>query len=395
MNNIKNFRFPIIISKQYSQGESSESKGDWIIEGIAACPGEDRDTISAYELTEDVLKSCVNDLMQDNTVFYEHNRKDPIGRIIEAKYIEGQGIFIKALISKTADKIWALIQEGIVTGLSVGAKVFGYTEKTSPITGGIKRVVTDMSLNEISVVAIPANLNTRIINEYVAKSYSEENNKNIIDFTKLEENMVDKNDVVIDAAVAAMSAVDMTASIVDIVKSISSIEKPEDMKKALGDLQTKLVADQVIADKAIADKAIADAAVVPATEVKSEDITKSFEAFKTEISTKVDKTAIEEICKSLIPTEDKIKEIVTAAVITEEKIKEICKSLMVPSELTEDKVKEIIANAIASLPEPEEIKKSLAMLKENENTKILEAFNSLSLEERIKAKLSVKLDENK
>jgi HK97 family phage prohead protease len=162
-------RFPVWLGKHYvEKGSDGEEKR--YVEGLAAALGKDRN-VPVYELTEECLKAAVKDLHTNSVLFLEHDRSNPIGKIVDAKYIPGKGIWIKALISKTAEKVWQMITEGILTGFSIGGRVKQFVETTAKKIEDIVRRVLRIELMEVSVVALPANVNTRIWNHYVKKSF--------------------------------------------------------------------------------------------------------------------------------------------------------------------------------------------------------------------------------
>ena len=167
-------RLPIELAKFYvekSDGAADAPKEEkWIVEGLAASLGKDRNR-PLYELTDECLKECVTDLYTNSVLFLEHDRTDPIGRIMEAKHIQGQGIWIKAMVSKTADKVWKLIAEQVLTGFSIGGRILKFTEEKKEDSEEVAYQVHRMELMEVSVVALPANIKTRIWENYVSKAF--------------------------------------------------------------------------------------------------------------------------------------------------------------------------------------------------------------------------------
>jgi HK97 family phage prohead protease len=83
----------------------------------------------------------------------QHNMKKPVGRMISAEYREGQGIFATFKLSRSTGGSDALIQaqEGLVSGLSIGAEIIA----SKPSRDG-HMVVSSAKLKEVSLVTEPA-----------------------------------------------------------------------------------------------------------------------------------------------------------------------------------------------------------------------------------------------
>ena len=82
-------------------------------------------------------------------LFSQHNMKKPLGRMISAEEVDGVGIFATFKLSRSTAGTDALIQaqEGLVSGLSVGAEIVA----SKPSRNG-HTVVTKASLKEVSLV---------------------------------------------------------------------------------------------------------------------------------------------------------------------------------------------------------------------------------------------------
>ncbi len=135
----------------------SDRKEERIIEGYASTFDVDRQ----YEvITPEAMKKAVDALLTTNTtIFYEHKHEQfPVGRILDAK-VDEKGLWIKVLISSTANEVWTLIKEGILNKFSIGGKVKDYHKKFDKNLGRDITYVTDMELYEISIVGLPANQN--------------------------------------------------------------------------------------------------------------------------------------------------------------------------------------------------------------------------------------------
>lgn len=120
-----------------------------IIEGIASTPA-----IDSYNT---ILEPEGAQFKLPLPVLYQHNSRQPIGHVIEAKSSKS-GIHVRIQIAKTGiagfiDEAWALIKNGLVRGLSVG---FEPIEETFDKTFNGFRYPKWRWL-ELSTVTIPAN----------------------------------------------------------------------------------------------------------------------------------------------------------------------------------------------------------------------------------------------
>ena len=138
-----------------------------IITGYASTTDQDR---QGEVVTLEAMKKAVNALLSTNsTVFYEHkHEQNPVGRILEAK-VDEKGLWIKVLISSTANEIWTLIKEGILNKFSIGGKVKNYYKKFDKSLGKDITYITEMELYEVSVVGLPANASAT----FKAKSFQD------------------------------------------------------------------------------------------------------------------------------------------------------------------------------------------------------------------------------
>lgn len=93
-----------------------------------------------------------------------HDR-NPVGKIVsfEPREIEDpktnktyKGVFVQAYISKTEEAIWTKIEEGILTGFSIGGRIHS-TSIGKDSNGDDVTVIKEYSLDELSLVDNPAN----------------------------------------------------------------------------------------------------------------------------------------------------------------------------------------------------------------------------------------------
>jgi len=186
----KEFTSPFILSKSYDED------GKWYIEGYAALTGPDnKEPIIA--LTPEALNKMIRDLDELKTVFLEHDWKTPVGVVVDKKIKEGNKLWVKILISKTAKDIWQMIKEGVLNSLSIGGKVLNAVKKFDNKLKKFIYEVLDARLFEISIVGLPANPKAKINKVYIAKSMldaigGDMENKEILE-EKKEEELIEKN----------------------------------------------------------------------------------------------------------------------------------------------------------------------------------------------------------
>jgi len=117
------------------------------IEGYAST----RDLDRTGEIVEPgAFADSLTEFMANPVLTYMHDWSNPIGKVVEAR-IDEVGLFIRAEISETAEKVWKLIREGILRAFSIGYEVV--EEK---VVGGINHILR-LRLYEVAVVSIPAN----------------------------------------------------------------------------------------------------------------------------------------------------------------------------------------------------------------------------------------------
>lgn len=117
------------------------------IEGYASTRDLDR--------TGDVVQpgafaDSLKDFMTNPVLTYMHDWSDPIGKVINVR-IDEVGLFIRAEISETADRVWKLIEEDILRAFSIGYEVL--EEK---LIDGVNHILR-LRLYEVAIVSIPAN----------------------------------------------------------------------------------------------------------------------------------------------------------------------------------------------------------------------------------------------
>lgn len=117
------------------------------IEGYAST----RDLDRTGEVVEPgAFADSLTEFMTNPVLTYMHDWSNPIGKVTDAR-IDEVGLFIRAEISETADKVWKLIREGVLRAFSIGYEVV--EEK---LIEGVNHILR-LRLYEVAVVSIPAN----------------------------------------------------------------------------------------------------------------------------------------------------------------------------------------------------------------------------------------------
>jgi len=157
----KQVNYETIIKSVQKEADSE----DLIIEGYANTISKDRmgDVIPA----ETWMKpGALENFYKNPIILAFHDHKQPIGKAIEIVATE-MGLKIKARISAAAEKVHALIRDGILTTFSVGFLIKDATYEPKNDTF----YITEVELTEVSVVSVPCNQDSTFS---VAKSVDRE-----------------------------------------------------------------------------------------------------------------------------------------------------------------------------------------------------------------------------
>ena len=179
------FECQIDIKKSYEDGNK------WFIEGYAGSTELD---LVGDIITEDAFKGAETDLINNSTVLYNHDPEQPIGKVESTKATK-EGLWIKALISKTAPEIWQKVKEGVLNKFSIRGRVENAVKRFinkigDVVVDKVVNVINEIYLIEASLVALPANPAAKALRWYISKSLQdfeskggeipEENDKNIV-----------------------------------------------------------------------------------------------------------------------------------------------------------------------------------------------------------------------
>jgi len=153
------------IIKSYEDGEK------WYIEGYAGSTELD---LVGDIITEEAFQKAESDLIGNSTVLYNHDPEQPIGRV-EATKAAKEGLWIKALISKTVPETWQKVKEGVLNKFSIRGQVKNAVKRFVKETGGqvinkVVNVINEIYLIEASLVALPANPQAKALRWYISKS---------------------------------------------------------------------------------------------------------------------------------------------------------------------------------------------------------------------------------
>jgi len=187
-------------SNHFIKAYTKDDTGERIIEGWASTPDIDSygDIVEPEAFTDGMERFKKNPVM-----FLNHNgwggwteAKPPIGKWIDWDIVLNKGLYVKGVISKTADDIWTLVTEGMLKGLSIGFDIpedgWKWDEESK-----VNRIIK-LILYEISLVGMPANPNTltgtaKTAFESVHVKYlNNDNKKSRIKINTGEENVMDE-----------------------------------------------------------------------------------------------------------------------------------------------------------------------------------------------------------
>ncbi len=126
-----------------------EDNDELVIHGMAST--DDKDRVGDV-IVPDAWKSGLKNYKQNPIILFNHDYNRPIGRAMDVKQV-GNGLELKAKISKAAGDVIQLIKDGVLSAFSVGfmVKDADYDSKADIF------VIKEAELLEVSVVSVPAN----------------------------------------------------------------------------------------------------------------------------------------------------------------------------------------------------------------------------------------------
>ena len=139
----------VAIEKSYKGTDAKKGEGV-LIEGFAST----RDLDRGGDVVEPAaFENSLGEFMANPVVTYMHDWSNPVGRVVQAR-IGDKGLWVKAFVSKTAERIVTLIEEGVLKGFSIG-----YEEVRQEMRNGVNHIL-ELKLYEIAIVTIPMNPQT-------------------------------------------------------------------------------------------------------------------------------------------------------------------------------------------------------------------------------------------
>ena len=216
------FNFPIQLK--------ADNSGQFYLEGYACTTDLDRQD---EVILRTALEKALEDVKQNRTVFYEHKSTEyPIGKIVDTKIVdEGDSskLYVKVYISKTAEIVRTLIEEGILNKFSIGGKVLKY--KKASMGGKEITEIQDMELYEVSVVGLPANVKAEAIGYEVKKSLDLNSEKK--EEVKLEKSVEEKaKEEELVKALEAQKIKEAEEAKAAEIKKAEDLKAAEELKKA-------------------------------------------------------------------------------------------------------------------------------------------------------------------
>lgn len=132
-----------------AEGDEAESL---FVEGYASTNDVDR---VGDVVPTSVWEKGIQNYLNNPVILAFHDHRQPVGRMIEHK-IDSKGLFIKARVSPSDEKIYNKVKDEVITGFSVSFRVLDaeYNSQAEVF------IIKELELLEISLVSVPANQNT-------------------------------------------------------------------------------------------------------------------------------------------------------------------------------------------------------------------------------------------
>jgi len=266
---------------KFSEGEETSVFLGYI-EGLASTPDIDRDT---EIISEKALQEGSGQLLNNDSVFFNHQHLEvPLGRVIEAGYVQGKGLYVKVGISKNYPAIWQSIEEGSLKAFSIAGEFLEWETQENVINDKTidVRVVTKVNLYEVSVVGIPANEKakfTPLIAKYFdlssAKSKVEDEKSTKIIKTKMKEEISMPPDEITKTEITEPDEIKELASKVEALSD--TVDKSAEIANSTAELFNKFLETQIKPKEEVVPAKIVEVVqpeIVPRTTVQRQDHTK-------------------------------------------------------------------------------------------------------------------------
>lgn len=121
------------------------------------------------QITREALEGAKDDLLEYNTVLFNHNYDRPIGKVVETK-IDNKGLLVRIVVSATEADCIEKIKDGTLSKLSISGRAMDWQMTTPDAEGRSILQITKIRLFEVSVVSVPANKEAKTISSSIVKS---------------------------------------------------------------------------------------------------------------------------------------------------------------------------------------------------------------------------------
>lgn len=146
--------------------QDAETEGTWIVEGFASTGDLDAQD---HRISKEAIQEGADSLQEYNTLLYNHDPDKPIGKILKAEARDGR-LWIKTSISKMEPVIWGKIMDGTLSKFSIKGQILDSEQVKDEETQKDITMITSMSLFEVSVVSVPANVKAKSLAWYIEKA---------------------------------------------------------------------------------------------------------------------------------------------------------------------------------------------------------------------------------
>lgn len=283
----KKWQATILKSTEPNEDEQEQFLG--FIEGFAATSHLDRehDIIS-----DEALKTAAKQL-RGATVFLNHKHDEhPVGTALKSIFVDKEGIKIRVGISKTAEKVWTLIKEGVYKSFSIFGRFGEVSFETRKSKGKDidVRVIKELDIYEVSVVGMPANEKAKFTS-VISKHFDDASN--VEEGKKIMTEKVEKEKIEIKKEVETVE-VPKTEIVSKGLKDNSRLDK---LEKALEGLMTVVGKQTESITKVLEDKVPKVATTPRTTGVRSEqdEVAKKFDS-----TYEIEAHVLEQFAKALI-----------------------------------------------------------------------------------------------
>ena len=202
--------------------------GDWVVEGYATTADLGSDDAI---ITKEAQAKAIGDFKNRNTVLYNHNLDKPVARISAAR-AEPKGMWIQAVLSKSAGDIWNLVQEGIISKFSTRTKNRKSSFVQDDTTDREVLKISEIEVLEVSLVSVPAVHQAFMTNAYVQRAMKiwkggdtemATATKETVRTEPIPAEEAKKEEVTVDVAALAQKVDGIEASVQDIARSIGDL----------------------------------------------------------------------------------------------------------------------------------------------------------------------------